>query len=209
MRNIDASLEAVEEIFAALLDISRLDTGAMKPEITDFRIDELLQRLESGVCAAGAGKGPRAQIHALLADGALGPAPAAAASAEPRLQRHQIYAGGQRAGRLPAPRRSAADRRLRHRHRHSARQAPRGIQGIPPPRPGRAGRARSRPRPLDRRAHRPRARLRGDAQIRCRRRLALFGRGAARKAVAAQAGAACGSPRRRPAHGDGRPLHRQ
>jgi Na+/proline symporter/signal transduction histidine kinase/CheY-like chemotaxis protein len=44
--NIDASLEAVEEIFAALLDISRLDTGAMKPEIGDFRIDELLARLE-------------------------------------------------------------------------------------------------------------------------------------------------------------------
>jgi Na+/proline symporter/signal transduction histidine kinase/ActR/RegA family two-component response regulator len=46
VRNVDASLEAVEEIFAALLDISRLDTGAMKPEMTDFRIDELLQRLE-------------------------------------------------------------------------------------------------------------------------------------------------------------------
>jgi len=46
VQNIDASLEAVEEIFAALLDISRLDTGAMKPEISDFRIDELLQRLD-------------------------------------------------------------------------------------------------------------------------------------------------------------------
>jgi CheY-like chemotaxis protein len=46
VQNIDASLEAVEEIFAALLDISRLDTGAMVPEMSDFRIDELLQRLE-------------------------------------------------------------------------------------------------------------------------------------------------------------------
>ncbi len=46
VQNIDASLEAVEEIFAALLDISRLDTGAMQPEMTDFRIDELLARLE-------------------------------------------------------------------------------------------------------------------------------------------------------------------
>ena len=46
VQNIDASLEAVEEIFTALLDISRLDTGAMKPEMTDFRISELLQRLE-------------------------------------------------------------------------------------------------------------------------------------------------------------------
>jgi Na+/proline symporter/signal transduction histidine kinase len=43
--NIDASLEAVEEIFGALLDISRLDTGALKPEFVDFRIDDLLQRL--------------------------------------------------------------------------------------------------------------------------------------------------------------------
>jgi Na+/proline symporter/signal transduction histidine kinase len=46
IENIDASLEAVEEIFSALLDISRLDTGAMKPELADFRIDELLNRLE-------------------------------------------------------------------------------------------------------------------------------------------------------------------
>ena len=44
--NIDASLEAVEEIFTALLDISRLDTGAMKPEFAEFRIDEMLHRLE-------------------------------------------------------------------------------------------------------------------------------------------------------------------
>src|SRR6476469_5440156 len=44
--NIDASLDAVEEIFGALLDISRLDTGAMKPEISDFRIGELLRQLE-------------------------------------------------------------------------------------------------------------------------------------------------------------------
>jgi len=44
--NIDASLEAVEEIFGALLDISRLDTGAMRPELASFRIDELLRQIE-------------------------------------------------------------------------------------------------------------------------------------------------------------------
>jgi Na+/proline symporter/signal transduction histidine kinase len=44
--NIDASLEAIEEILGALLDISRLDAGAMKPEITSFRIDELLRQLD-------------------------------------------------------------------------------------------------------------------------------------------------------------------
>jgi Na+/proline symporter/CheY-like chemotaxis protein len=44
--NIDASLDAVEEILGALLDISRLDTGAMKPEFTSFRIDDVLRQLE-------------------------------------------------------------------------------------------------------------------------------------------------------------------
>ena len=44
--NIDASLEGVEEIISALLDISRLDSGAMKPELVTFRIDELLRQLE-------------------------------------------------------------------------------------------------------------------------------------------------------------------
>src|SRR5262249_56280487 len=39
-------LDAVEEILAALLDISRLDTGAMRPEIVAFRIDDLLRQLE-------------------------------------------------------------------------------------------------------------------------------------------------------------------
>jgi signal transduction histidine kinase/CheY-like chemotaxis protein len=44
--NIDASLDAVEEILSALLDISRLDAGALKPEIVGFRIDELMRQLE-------------------------------------------------------------------------------------------------------------------------------------------------------------------
>lgn len=44
--NVDASLEAVEEILGALLDISRLDSGAMKPEIATFRLDEMLRQIE-------------------------------------------------------------------------------------------------------------------------------------------------------------------
>ena len=44
--NVDASLDAVEEIFGALLDISRLDTGAMRPELVSFSIDEMLRQLE-------------------------------------------------------------------------------------------------------------------------------------------------------------------
>jgi Na+/proline symporter/signal transduction histidine kinase/CheY-like chemotaxis protein len=43
--NVDASLDAVEEILTALLDISRLDSGALKPQLTNFRVDELLRQL--------------------------------------------------------------------------------------------------------------------------------------------------------------------
>jgi signal transduction histidine kinase len=45
-RNIDASLEAVEEILGALLDISRLDAGATKPEISDVSLADLFRQLE-------------------------------------------------------------------------------------------------------------------------------------------------------------------
>lgn len=45
-QNIDDSLEAIEEIFGILLDISRLDSGALTPSISTFRIGELLRALE-------------------------------------------------------------------------------------------------------------------------------------------------------------------
>ncbi len=44
--HVDASREAVEEIIGALLDISRLDTGALKPETSSFRVDDVLRQLE-------------------------------------------------------------------------------------------------------------------------------------------------------------------
>lgn len=44
--NIDDSLEAIEEILGALLDISRLDSGAMTPSITSFKMSDLLRSLE-------------------------------------------------------------------------------------------------------------------------------------------------------------------
>jgi len=43
--NLDMSLEAVEEILTALLDISRLDAGAMKPELSTFAVEDLMTHL--------------------------------------------------------------------------------------------------------------------------------------------------------------------
>ena len=44
--NIDESLEAIEEILGALLDISRLDAGAMTPSISSFRMSDLMRSLQ-------------------------------------------------------------------------------------------------------------------------------------------------------------------
>ncbi|MGB3867445.1 MAG: PAS domain-containing hybrid sensor histidine kinase/response regulator [Xanthobacteraceae bacterium] len=46
VENIDDSLEAIEEILGALLDISRLDAGAMTPSVGSFRIGDLMRSLE-------------------------------------------------------------------------------------------------------------------------------------------------------------------
>ncbi len=46
-RNVEGALESVEDIISAVLDISRLDTGALKPELTVFRLDVLFNALES------------------------------------------------------------------------------------------------------------------------------------------------------------------
>lgn len=45
-RKVDMSLEAVEEILGALLDISRLDAGATKPEVSDVPVADLMRMLE-------------------------------------------------------------------------------------------------------------------------------------------------------------------
>jgi len=47
VRNIDSSLESVESILGAVLDISRLDTSAMKPQIASFALNDVLRRIET------------------------------------------------------------------------------------------------------------------------------------------------------------------
>lgn len=45
VNHIDNSLEAAEEIISTLLDISKLDAGALEPRITDFCVNDLLRHL--------------------------------------------------------------------------------------------------------------------------------------------------------------------
>lgn len=47
VENIDSALESVESILGAVLDISRLDTGAMKPRFSTVPLAGLLQKIET------------------------------------------------------------------------------------------------------------------------------------------------------------------
>lgn len=53
IERIDSSLRAAEELLTALLDISKLDAGALEPRHVDFRIDDVLATLgvEFGIIA--------------------------------------------------------------------------------------------------------------------------------------------------------------
>jgi Na+/proline symporter/CheY-like chemotaxis protein/two-component sensor histidine kinase len=62
VHNLDASLEAVEEILSALLDISRLDAGATKPQVSSFQIGELLQALAVEMAPAANDRGVKLAV---------------------------------------------------------------------------------------------------------------------------------------------------
>lgn len=47
VENIDSALESVETILGAVLDISRLDTGAMKPRFSTVPLNGFLQKIET------------------------------------------------------------------------------------------------------------------------------------------------------------------
>ena len=59
---MDAALESVEEILSALLEISRIDAGAMKPEITAFPVMDVLAPLAREFAAPAAEKGLRLRV---------------------------------------------------------------------------------------------------------------------------------------------------
>jgi Na+/proline symporter/signal transduction histidine kinase len=59
VENIDDSLEAIEEILGALLDISRLDAGAMTPSISRFNVGDLMRSLEIEFAPSARAKGLR------------------------------------------------------------------------------------------------------------------------------------------------------
>ena len=100
---IEAAVANMNELFNALLDISKLDAGAMTPSVSEFPVGRILNRIEATFAAAAREKGLR------LARGCeqrLDPQrchPARADPAQSRLQRRALHVGWRRRRRLPAP----------------------------------------------------------------------------------------------------------
>jgi signal transduction histidine kinase len=59
---IDASVSAIGALLDSLLDISRLDAGAVKPEIADIPVNNLLSRMEDEFMEAAEEKGLRFRV---------------------------------------------------------------------------------------------------------------------------------------------------
>jgi signal transduction histidine kinase len=62
VERIDASVAAMNELFNALLDISKLDAGVVTPSVSEFPVDHLLKRIEMTFAAAAREKGLRLRV---------------------------------------------------------------------------------------------------------------------------------------------------
>lgn len=61
---VDASLRAAEDLLDGLLDISRLEAGALRIEITDFDVNELLRELVAQYAPVAGGRGLQLRVRA-------------------------------------------------------------------------------------------------------------------------------------------------
>ena len=178
--NVDASLEAVEEILGALLDISRLDTGAMRPEIRQLPHRRAAAPARGRIRAAGAREGARAR-HSCPARSRCAPTggccggccrTSSPTPSNTRRKGRVLVGCRRRGGRLRIDVYDTglgipqSKKRVIFREFHRLDEGAKVARGLGP-------------RPLDRRAHRARARSQDRAALGARPRLAFLGRGAA------------------------------
>ncbi|WP_066092575.1 hybrid sensor histidine kinase/response regulator [Xanthomonas massiliensis] len=61
---VDASLRAAEELLDGLLDVSRLDAGGLRPELSDFDAGAVLRELGAQYAPVAAARGLQLHVHA-------------------------------------------------------------------------------------------------------------------------------------------------
>ena len=59
---VQTSVQALESLFVSLLDISRLDAGAVQPNVQEFRIASLLGLIEANFLPQALAKGLRFKV---------------------------------------------------------------------------------------------------------------------------------------------------
>ena len=202
-RNIDASLEAVEEILNVLIEIARFDTGRMDPDLTMFPLNDVLERLAVEFEPMARGKGLDLRV---VPTGVW-------VRSDRRLLRRvlqNLVANGIKytpAGKVLLGVRRRGDtisvQVVRHRPRHPEGQAIHHLQGVSAPRGNGKFGERIGARSVYRRAHRQGARSPCASGVRARSRLRLLGRPAAGCTeflrAAERAPGAVGGPAVRPA----------
>ncbi len=62
-RSINSSVDALENLFSAIMDISKLDAGVLETNITTFRIDALLERINAEFGPSARTKGLELRVH--------------------------------------------------------------------------------------------------------------------------------------------------
>jgi signal transduction histidine kinase/CheY-like chemotaxis protein len=62
VERIDAAVNAMNELFSALLDMSKLDAGVLELELTDFPAEQLLRRMETTFADAAREKGLQLKV---------------------------------------------------------------------------------------------------------------------------------------------------
>ena len=132
VRQVERSLETMEDLLRTLLDISKLDAGVVHPEVVDVSLGQLFSSLKSDFEPLARQKGLRLQVARHRRGGAFRSHPAAPHPAEHPVERAALHAFRRRAGRRPPARRRHPGRDRRHRQRHSRGSARGRVRGIQP-----------------------------------------------------------------------------
>src|SRR5690606_32537773 len=64
VRQVERSLETMDDLLRTLLDISRLDAGVVRPEIADVSLEQLLSSIRSDFQPLAASKGLKFRFRA-------------------------------------------------------------------------------------------------------------------------------------------------
>ena len=177
---IDDALGAMTGMLNALLDINQIEVGSVKPEIADFPVNGLFDRLREELSYHAQAAGLELTCHPLRPVHSKRSASARADGPQPDLERPEIYPARQGAPRLPATPGQIAHRDLGHRDRHPRvrvagdfRRISSGGQRRPPAQPGPG------PRPLDRQEPGRTARPSDPGALAARKGVGLLDRGPA------------------------------